>query len=162
MGGHRAVDRGDHRHLDVENVLEDFGAFAEDLVVARRCEEVETLGRDLRAELIPRPRQDDDVVVGIVADVAERVDQGLVHVAVEHQGAASCMQGDLQDAVLAFHPEVLVFVAIGFERVSLRRAAGLEVGTGGGESFWQCHWASPVGWCRIGYIANVRRCRLAR
>src|SRR2546429_3056908 len=31
VGGHRAVDRGDHWHLDVEKVLEDFGALAEDL-----------------------------------------------------------------------------------------------------------------------------------
>src|SRR5437870_3444382 len=59
VGGHRAVDRGDHRHLDVEKVLEDFGALAEDLVVACRCEKVETLGRELRAELVPGPRQDD-------------------------------------------------------------------------------------------------------
>jgi len=74
VGGHRAVDRAIIGTRCREG-SRDFGALAEDLVVARRCEEVETLGRDLARRTRSRPRQDDDVVVGIVADVAERVDK---------------------------------------------------------------------------------------
>jgi hypothetical protein len=33
--------------------------------------------------------QDDDVVLGIVADVTEGPDQGFMHVAVEHERPAS-------------------------------------------------------------------------
>ena len=52
------------------------------------------------------------MILGVVADVAECADQRLVHVAVEYQRPASRVQGDLQDAVLALHPHVLVFVAV--------------------------------------------------
>jgi len=70
------------------------------------------------------------VILGVVADVAECADQRLVHVAVEYQRPASRVQGDLQDAVLALHPHVLVFVAVVVEhrgrapsRVAIRPAS---------------------------------------
>ena len=43
---HRAVHRGDQRHLDIEDVHKDFFALAIDLVVALRAEEVEAVGAD--------------------------------------------------------------------------------------------------------------------
>jgi hypothetical protein len=55
------------------------------------------------------------VVVRIIADVAECVNERLVHIAIEGQRAALRMQGDLEDALFAFHPHVLVFVAIAFK-----------------------------------------------
>src|SRR5216684_1202713 len=105
MRRHRTIDGGDHRHFYIENVFEDLCALAKDLVVSGRGEEIETLGRDLGAEFVARPGQDDYVVLGIIADVAERPNQRFVHVAVEHQRAASRMQGDLQNAVFALHPD---------------------------------------------------------
>ena len=72
-----AIDRRDHRDLYVENVLEDLRALAEDLVVSRRREEIEAVRRDLGAEFVARAGQDDDVVLAIVADVAERPNQRL-------------------------------------------------------------------------------------
>jgi hypothetical protein len=52
MRRQRAIDGRDHRHFDVEEVLEDFRAFAKDLVVAGGGEEIEAFGRDPGAELI--------------------------------------------------------------------------------------------------------------
>src|SRR5712671_2130830 len=57
----------------------------------------------------------------IVADVTERVNQRLVHIAVEHKRAASSMQSYLEDAVFPLHPHVLIFFAIAFERMSFHR-----------------------------------------
>src|SRR5882762_3779455 len=50
-----------------------FDFFAQDLVIARRREEIEPVRRDSGAELVSRTGEDHDVVVRIVADVAERV-----------------------------------------------------------------------------------------
>ena len=112
---HRAIDRRDHRDLYVEKVLEDLRALPEDLVVSSGREEVESIRRDLGAEFIARAGQDDDVVLGIVADVTEGSDQSFVHVAIEHERPVSRMQGDLEDSVFSLHPHVFVFVAIAVE-----------------------------------------------
>ena len=58
------------------------------------------------------------MVVRIIADVAEGMNECLVHAAIEHERAASCMQSDLEDALFPLHPDVLVFVAIAFECLS--------------------------------------------
>jgi hypothetical protein len=55
------------------------------------------------------------VVLRIFTDIAERPDQRLVHVTVEHQRTAARMQRDLQDTVCAPHPDVFVFLAIVIE-----------------------------------------------
>ena len=115
MRGHWAIDGRDHRHFDTDDVFEDLRALAEDLVESGGREEIETFGRDLGAELIARPGQDDDVVIGIIADVTERPNQRFVHVAVEHEWAASRMQGDLQDAVFPLHFHVVVFISVAIE-----------------------------------------------
>src|SRR5258706_206468 len=46
-------------------------------VVSSGREEVESVRRDLGAEFIARAGQDDDVVLGIVADVTEGADHGV-------------------------------------------------------------------------------------
>jgi len=71
----------------------------------------------------------DDVVLAIIAGVAEGPKQGFMHVAVEHERPASRMQGDLEDSVFSFHPRVFVSVAIVVEH-SLTPFVGLPV-TGG-------------------------------
>src|SRR6266478_1320703 len=112
MRGGRAIDGRYHRHLYIEDVFEDLDTLAQDLVVSRRSEEIETFGRELGAKFVARAGQDDDVIVAVIADVAERLNQRFVHVAVEHQRTASRMQGDLQYSVFALHPDVFVFVAV--------------------------------------------------
>src|SRR5437879_4022999 len=121
MRGGRAIDGRDHRHLYIENVFEDLCALAQDLVVSRGSEEIETCGRELGAKFSARAGQDDDVVVAIIADVAERPNQRFVHVAVEHQRTASRVQGDLQYSVFALHPDVFVFVAVTVEHAHAPR-----------------------------------------
>src|SRR5439155_18446859 len=59
---HRTVHRGDQRHLDVEDVHEDFFALAVDLVVALRAEEVEAVGADRLHERGTAAGQDHDAI----------------------------------------------------------------------------------------------------
>jgi len=54
MHRHRPIDRGDHRDLYVEKILEDLCALPEDLVVSRGREEVEPIRRDPGTEFIAR------------------------------------------------------------------------------------------------------------
>jgi hypothetical protein len=49
-----------------------------------------------------------------------------VDVAIEHERAASRMQGDFEDPVLSLHPHVFVLVAIAVEH-SLAPFAGLRL-----------------------------------
>src|SRR5438876_494387 len=124
MHRHRPIDRCDHRDLYVEDILEDLGALAEDLVVSGGREEVETIRADLGTEFVARACQDYDVVLGIIADVTEGLDQRFMHVAVEHERPASRMQRHLEDSILSLHPHVFVFVAVAFEH-SLTRSADI-------------------------------------
>jgi hypothetical protein len=89
MHGDRSVDGGNHRHFDIKDVLQDLGTFAQDLVVSHRSEEIEPFGRDTGAELISRAGENHDVIIPIIPDVAERVNQRLVHVSIELERAAS-------------------------------------------------------------------------
>ena len=85
----RAVDRGDQRHFDVEDVHEDLSALAINLVVALRGEEVEALGADGLHERAAAAGQDDDAVIGVRPDRMKQVDKLLVSMPVEDQRAAS-------------------------------------------------------------------------
>ena len=88
MQPHRAVHRGDQRHLDVEDVHQDFFALAIDLVVAPRGEEIEAVGSDRLHERIAAAGQDDDAIIRIGTDRVKQVDELLVGVAVEDERAA--------------------------------------------------------------------------
>ena len=73
MHGHRSIDDRNHGYFDIEYVPEDLRTLAQDLVIAGRREEIEPVRRDSGAELVSATGEDHDVVVRIVADVAERV-----------------------------------------------------------------------------------------
>ena len=72
MQPHWAVHSGDQRHLDVENVHEDFPALAIDFVVASRGEEVETFRTDCLHEGVTAAGQDDNAVIAVGADGVNR------------------------------------------------------------------------------------------
>jgi hypothetical protein len=88
MQPHRAVHSGDQRHLDVENVHEDFPALAIDFVVALRGEEVETFRTECLHKGVAAAGQDDNAVVAVRADGVKQIDELFVGISVEGQRAA--------------------------------------------------------------------------
>src|SRR5712664_3638205 len=70
----RSVERGDHRHGNVEQVGEDLFALAIDLVVSARREEVEALGTDAIDESLARSGEDDHSIARVLADLVEELD----------------------------------------------------------------------------------------
>src|SRR2546430_847105 len=97
---HRAVHRGDQRHLDVEDVHEDSFALAIDLVVALRAEEVEAVGADRLHERGTAAGEDDDASIGIGADRVKEIDELFVGVPVEDQRTAIRVKRHFQHATL--------------------------------------------------------------
>src|SRR6202049_2902165 len=97
---HWAVHCRDQRHLDVENVHEDFPALAIDLIVALRGEEVETFRTDSLHKRIAAAGQDDNAVIAIGADFVKQVDELFVGIPVKGQRAAICVKRHFQYASL--------------------------------------------------------------
>ena len=97
---HRAVYRRDQRHLDVEDVHEHFFAFAIDLVITLRTEEVEGLGADRIHKGVSAAGQDDDAVFRIGADRVKEINELLVGMPVEDQLAAIGVKRHFQNAGL--------------------------------------------------------------
>ena len=98
MQPHRAVHRGDQRHLDIEDVHEDFFALAIDLVVALRGEEVEAVRADRLHERLAAAGQDDHAIVGIGADRMKQIDELFMGVPIEDQRAAIGVKRHFQHA----------------------------------------------------------------
>ena len=88
MQPHRAVHSGDQRHLDVENVHEDFPALAIDLVVALWGKEVEAFRADGLHERVAAARQDDNAIITVRPDRIKQVDKLFVGMPIENQRAA--------------------------------------------------------------------------
>jgi hypothetical protein len=84
----RAVDRGDQRRFDVEDVHKDFSALAINLVVALRCKEVETLGADGLHERAAATGQYDDTVIRVRPDRMKQVDKLFVSMTIEDERTA--------------------------------------------------------------------------
>jgi hypothetical protein len=85
---HRSIHGRDHRHLDVEDVHEDFFALAIDFVVALRAEEVEPVGGNRLHERLTAAGQDDHAVIGIRTDGVKQTDELLMRMPVEDQRSA--------------------------------------------------------------------------
>ena len=98
MQPHRAVHRGDQRHLDVEDVHEDSFALAIDLVVALRAEEVEPVGADRLHERGTAAGEDDDASIGIGADRVKEIDELFVGMPVEDERTAIGVKRHFQHA----------------------------------------------------------------
>src|SRR5438309_6250245 len=82
-------------------------AFAQDLVVALRAEEIEALRADCIHERIAATGQDHYAIVVVLTDRVEQMDELLVGMAVEEQFAAVSVQGDFEHAIgLAAEPGV--------------------------------------------------------
>ena len=116
MQQHRSVERGDHRHLDVEDVHQNFLSLAPDLVVAHRRKEVEALTVDRVHERITGSGQNDDSVFAVLTDPAEQIDELFVSVAVEDQLSAVGVQSDLQHSrLIAAEPRIRESITVGLE-----------------------------------------------
>src|SRR6266566_4928944 len=61
------------------------------------------------------PGHDHYLIVGVAADIPKRLGELSMGNFAPLEGAAASMEGDLQDAVLPFHTDGLVFVGIVFE-----------------------------------------------
>src|SRR6266404_2394113 len=96
MQPYRAVHGGDEGHLDVQNVHQDFSAFAIDLVVSHRAEKVEALGTDRLHECLAGARQNHDAITGIGAYSVKQVYELLVSVSVEDERASVGVEGYFQ------------------------------------------------------------------
>src|SRR3989475_1118763 len=103
-------------YFDVEDVRENLAAFAQDLVVALRAEEIEALRADCIHESIAATGQDHYAIVVVLTDRVEQMDELLVGMAVEEQFAAVSVQGDFEHAIrLAAEAGVRERLAIGVE-----------------------------------------------
>src|SRR2546427_6543608 len=103
-------------YFDVEDVRENLAAFAQDLVVALRAEEIEALRADCIHESIAATGQDHYAIVVVLTDRVEEMDELLVGMAVEEQFAAVSVQGDFEHAIwLAAEAGVRERLAIGVE-----------------------------------------------
>ena len=100
MQPHWAGHSRDQRHLDVENVHEDFPALAIDFVVALRGEEVETFRTDGLHEGVTAAGQDDNAVIAVGADGVKQVDELFVGISVEGQRAVIGVKHHFQHACL--------------------------------------------------------------
>jgi len=97
---HRAVHRGNQRHLNIEDVHQNFFAFTVDLVVTPRGKEIEAVGCDRFHEGAAATSKDYHAIVGIGADSVKQVDELLVRVPVEHQYTAIGVKRDFQHTTL--------------------------------------------------------------
>ena len=100
MQPHRAVHRGDQRHLDVENVHEDFPALAIDLVVALRSKEVEAFRADSLHERLPLPVRMTTRLSGSEPICMKQVDELFVGMSIEDQCAPVSVKRHFQHAGL--------------------------------------------------------------
>src|SRR5437879_6124092 len=92
-------------------------AFAQDLVVALRAEEIEALRADCIHESVAATGQDHYAIVVVLTDRVEQMDELLVGMAVEEQLAAVSVQGDFEHAIgLAAEAGVRERLTIGVER----------------------------------------------
>src|ERR1700722_10023616 len=89
---HWAVHRGDQRHLNVEDVHEDFLALAINLVVAPWGGEIEAVGGDPFHERIAAAREDYHTIIGIRANGGKQVHELFVRVSVEDHHTAVRVQ----------------------------------------------------------------------
>src|SRR6266850_7890601 len=74
----RSVQRGDHRHGNIEQICKDLFALAIDLVVAAWREEVEPLGVDAIDESLARSREEYYSIVRVLADLVAQLDELFV------------------------------------------------------------------------------------
>src|SRR6476620_318038 len=100
MQPHRAVHSGDQRHLNVENVHEDFPALTIDLVVALWGTEVEALRDDGLHERVAAARHDDNAIITVRPDRMKQVDKLFVGMPIENQRVAIRVKCHFQHACL--------------------------------------------------------------
>src|SRR5437867_8624900 len=72
-------------------------------------------GIELRVEFFAGPGHDDDLVLGVAADVGEAITQLLVGTGAPLQSPAVGMKRNLENAVTPFHADVLILVGVVFE-----------------------------------------------
>src|SRR4029077_17866591 len=80
---YRAIDGGDKRHLDVQNVHQDLLALPRDLVVPPRAEEVEALGADRFHECWATACQNHDAIIRVGSYRMKKIHKLLMRVASE-------------------------------------------------------------------------------
>ena len=97
---HRAVDRSNQRHFDVQDVHEDLFALAINLVVALWSKEVEAFRADSVHERFATAGQDDHAIVRVRSDVVEQVDKLLMSVSIEDESSPISVKRHFQDAGL--------------------------------------------------------------
>src|SRR5207249_4531714 len=108
------VQGADHRYFDVEDVRENLATLTQDLVVALRAEEIETVGADCVHKSVTATGQDHHAVGLVLADHVEEMDELLMRMAVEDQLAAVSVKGDFEYAIrLTPEAGVREHVAIG-------------------------------------------------
>src|SRR5437867_10815728 len=72
-------------------------------------------GIELRVEFFAGPGHDDDLVLGVAADVGEAITQLLVGTGTPLEGPAVGMKRNLENAVTPFHADVFILVGVVFK-----------------------------------------------
>jgi hypothetical protein len=88
-------------------------------------------GLDFLDERVASPGENDNLIVGILADVEKGWRQLFMGLGSEHHRAVVGMQSDLENpVVIALHPDARVFACVVFEFAHRRFLSCLRLGLG--------------------------------
>ena len=108
----RAVDRSDHRDLDVQQIHQQALGVGGHMSPLAGADLAKAVRSKLGGKRVTRPGQDDDPVVRVAADVGETRSKLGVRSGSPLQRAAPGMKTDLENPVAALQVNVLIFVGI--------------------------------------------------
>ena len=117
----RPVDRGDHRHGDVEQIHQQTLAFPiHGVPAAGRTQAVAKAGKvDIRTIAVARSGQNNDFILRVGSDINAGVADFAVDRFIPDQRPVVDVKGDFENAVATLHFHCLVLIGIIFQLAHL-------------------------------------------